>query len=284
MSGKGLVAVNRDAPLPVYDSERRPHPFVEELIELFHFRDLLLQWTVRNITLRYKRSSLGVVWTLLEPLMLMIILSIVFSALFKFSLTAYPVYLLAGLIQFDFLSRSTTQMMEEIVVSQSLSTRVHLPRSVFGCAAALSYLVNWLVALLPLVGVMLVMGHPVTWLMLIVPVGMALTALFALGVGLVVATLGAFFHDIKVVFQVLLTAWLYATPIIYPLEIVPESYRWLLSLNPLYHLVRLVRDPIYFGQAAAFESWLFGALAALLTAAGGWWVFTHWRSAFDYRV
>jgi len=267
----------------LYDSARRPRPFYEELLELIQFRELVFLWAGRNIKLRYKRSVLGILWTLLEPLMLMTILTVVFSTIFRFRLENYPVYLLSGLLLFDFFSRSTLQIVEEIVSSEGLASRVHVPRTVFAVATILSYFFSWLIALIPLIVIMLVLDHPLSWALVTVPVGMVLTGLFALGVGLLVATLGASFHDVKLTYQVLLTAWLYATPIIYPLDIVPESYRQLFLLNPLLYFCSIVRDPVYLGQPAAATSWLVALGASLGMAVLGWWVFTTRRNMLDYR-
>lgn len=271
------------APL-VYDSAQRPHPFFEELLDLWSRRDLVAQWTARNLTLRYKRSLLGVFWALLEPLMMMVILTAVFSTAFRFPIPDFPIYLLSGLLVFDFHNRSTLQVMEEEVVSGNLAQRIHVPRTVFSVASTLSYLVHWLVALVPLFAVMAFLRHPVSWAVVSVPLGMALTAMFSLGVGLLVATAGAFFHDFKLVYQVLLMAWMYATPIIYPLEIIPEQYRILFQLNPLYHFVELVRSPVYLGEVAAMSSWLAAVLFGLSSLGIGWWTFTHWISVFDHRT
>jgi ABC-type polysaccharide/polyol phosphate export permease len=282
MAAEPRLAASQQPPddlAPVYDSAARPHPFLEEWRELYRYRDLVGQWSGRNLKLRYKRSALGVLWTLLEPLMLMVILTVVFSTVFQ-PLADFPVYLLAGLILFDFFSRSTLQIVEEIIASQSLAQRIYVPRSAFALAAIVAYLTNWAIAHLPLVGIMLFFGRPFSAALVTVPLGMLLAAAFALGVGLIVATLGAFFHDVRLTYQVLLTAWFYATPIIYPLEIVPESLRPLFAANPLMLFCRLVRDPVYVGLPAPPGVWATATLVAVGTLLAGWWIFTHWRDAF----
>ena len=270
--------------VPVFDSAHSASPFREELRELWQYRDLTRQWAARNITLRYKRSVLGVLWTLIEPLMLTIILTVVFSTAFRFPMVNFPIYLLSGLLLFDFFNRSTMQIVEEVVASGNLAQRIHVPRSAFALASMFAYLFNWLVALVPLVAIVIILRHPLTPAAMLVPVGILLTALFCLGVGLMVATISVFFHDFKLAFQVVLTAWFYATPIIYPIEIVPERVRGLLGFNPLFHLIRLVRDPVYEGVVPSPSVWLYAAATSVVTALLGWWVFTRWRDAFDYRV
>lgn len=266
----------------LYDSARRPRPFIEELRELIQFRELVFLWAGRNIKLRYKRSVLGVLWTLLEPLMLMVILTVVFSTAFRFPVRHFPIYLLSGLLLFDFFSRSTMQIVEEIISTQSLSRRIFVPRSAFAAAAVITYLVNWLIALIPLVLIMLFLGSSFSWALLTIPAGMLLAALFALGVGLVVATLGAFFQDVKLTYQVLLTALFYATPIIYPLEILPENLQRFFLLNPLYYLIATVREPTFAGQVAPARTWLLAAAAGVGAVVVGWWIFTSRRNVFDY--
>ena len=229
--------------IPIYDSARRPPPFIEEWLELFHFRALVTHWALRNITLRYKRSVLGVFWTVIEPLTLMIVLTIVFSNIFVGTIQRFPVYVLAGLTLFDFFSRASLHMVDEITVSQNLSQRIHAPMSTFAVAAIASYLINWAVALVPMALVMAFLGHPFTWALVTVPAAMLVMAMFTLGVGLVVSTLGAFFHDFKLVYQALLTALFYASPIIYPLDIVPDRFKGLILANPLTYLCRIFRDP-----------------------------------------
>lgn len=270
--------------LQVYDSSRRPPPFVEEWRELFRYRDLVTHWSVRNVTIRYKRSILGVVWTLIEPMALMIVLTIVFSQLFRFELDyPYPVYLLSGLLMWDFFSRASIHIIEENTVSQDLAQRIHVPRSAFAVAAINAYLFNWLLALIPLAGIMIFFRHPFSWALVSLPAAMLITAVFTLGLSLAVATAAAFFTDIKLAYQALLAAVLYSAPIIYPLSIVPAKFQPLILLNPLTHLCRLVRDPIVLGRVAPAQTWLIAGSISGVMLLVGWWIFTHWRDAFDYQ-
>jgi ABC-type polysaccharide/polyol phosphate export permease len=175
------------------------------------------------------------------------------------------------------------QIVEETVASLGLASRIYVPRSAFAIATVITYLVNWAIAMIPLIAIMLVLRQPLSWSLLTVPLGMFLAAVFALGVGLLVATLGVFFHDVKLTYQVLLTGWFYATPIIYPLEIVPENIQKALLLNPLLHLLALVRQPVILARVAPLENWLAALGFSFAALAAGWWVFTTRRNVFDYR-
>lgn len=278
------VAAPEGRELPVYDSENRPHPALEELVDLYRYRDLVYLWTQRNVKLRYKRSILGVVWTLLEPLTLLVILTIVFSRAFRFPLENYPLYLLPGLLMFDFFRRSTLQIVEEVVTSQNLAERIRLPRTAFAAASVTTYLVNWVIAHLPLLVIVVVLGAKLSPMLLLVPVAMLLTACFALGVGLLVATAGAYFPDLRLTYQVLLTALFYATPVLYPLQIVPENLRPIFTLNPLYHMAELARLPVWQAAAPAPETWAIAAVAGIGTLLAGWWAFTTRSNAFGYLL
>ena len=278
------VLASPETPRPVYDSAARPHPFIEEWLEVYRYRDLVVQWALRNLKVRYKRSVLGILWTLLEPLMIMIILTLVFSKGFRINIPHYPVYILIGLTLWDFFRRSTVKMMEEIIATETLARRIYIPRSVFSLAAMLTYLISWAVALIPLFAIMLLLGHRFSWALVVLPAGLLCTALFALGVGMIVSTMAAFFHDISLMYQVVLTAWMYATPIIYPLDIVPPKFRFIIELNPLTHLVALVRDPVYAGAWPSLMTWAVSLGWGLTVLIGGWWVYTHWRDEIDYRL
>ncbi len=267
----------------VYDSARRPHPFLEEWIELVRYRDLVVQWANRSIKIRYKRSILGVLWTLLEPLIIMAILTVVFSYAFRVAIQNYPIYVLTGLLMWDFFVRATTTMVKEMIASENLAHRIYVPISAFAVANVFAYAFNWLIALVPLMGIALVTGHPMHLPIITLPVTMGLVMMFALGVGLIVSTISVFFHDFSLMYDVLLRAWLYLTPIIYPIDIVPEHLRFLLWINPMTHYVRLLHDAVYFGRYSPLHVWALCGMISGLALLIGWWWFTRTRDAFAYR-
>ena len=164
----------------IFDSKAAAHPFDQEWIDLMEFRELVWLWTARTVKLRYKGSVLGVVWTLLEPLIIISVLAIVFSSIFRFEIPNYPVYIISGWILWDFFGKSTTAMAGEVQGGWVLSSRVRTPRSAFLVAQVLAHLLNWTVSLIPLVGVMALTGHGFSWALLVLPFSMVLAAVFAL--------------------------------------------------------------------------------------------------------
>lgn len=268
----------------VYDSAERRWPLVAELQDLVRYRDLLKQLVMRNIKTRYKRSVLGILWTLLNPLLMMIVLTVVFSHVFRIHTLNYPVYALCGLVLWNFFAQTTTGAMSELLWGGSLMNRIYLPRAIFAASALGTSLVNLLLSLIPLLLLMLVTGTPIRWTILILPVPIVLVALFALGVALFLSTLAVYFSDVMEMYQIVLTAWMYLTPIIYPKETIPPAYHWLFNLNPMYHLLELFRAPLHGGALAGWKTLFAAAVAALLTLIFGWAVFARKADEFAYRI
>lgn len=268
----------------VYDSARRPLPMLEELVEILRYRDLLAQLVARNIKVRYKRSVLGVAWTMLNPLLMMLILTLVFSNLFRISFEHYAVYVLSALILWNCFAQTTVMAMGELVWGGGLLQRIYFPRTVFALSAVGTGLVNLLLALVPLAMIMLMTGVPLQPALLFLPVPILLTAMFALGVGLVLSALAVYFADVMDIYQIVLTAWMYLTPIIYPLAIIPPQYQWLFNLNPMYHLLECFRLPIYAGTLPGLGRLTAASAVALIALIGGWWFFTRQVDEFAYRV
>ena len=263
----------------IYDSSRLPPPFLRELYDLTRYRDLVVQLISRDIRTRYKRSVLGIGWTLLNPLLMMAVLTVVFSQMFRANIQHYAVYLLSAQLVWIFFVQSTTQAMNSLNWGGPLISKIYLPRSVFAISQVGLGLVNLSLALIPLFAITVLSGAGLTWALLWLPVPMLLVACFALGIGLLLSTLAISFPDVVEMYQVLLTAWYFLTPIIYPLSALPESSRSLMNLNPAYHLIEAFRAPVYGGVAPEPITLVAGTGAALVTLLAGWLLFT--RAADD---
>jgi ABC-2 type transport system permease protein len=274
---------------PVYDSSRRSFRIVDEFVELWQYRGLLGQMILRNVKTRYKRSLLGVGWTLLNPLLVMAVLSLVFSELFKtLNVEHYPVYLLSGLVLWNFFAQSVMASMNELVWGSNLIKRIYVPRSIFAVAAVGTGLVNMLLAIIPLFIVMLAMGHRFTSALFFLPIAVLSSCLFVLGMALLLSTIAVFFTDVIDMFQVVLTLWMYVTPVMYPKELIlgrSESYaKLILDLNPMYHLLEVFRAPIYLGWVSGYKTLLVATGSSLAVFVVGWIVFSLKSDHFAYRV
>lgn len=279
-----MHAEEATTPLPIYDSRRRGPVALEELRGLVQYRDLIFQLVRRDLVSRYKRSVLGVAWTMLNPLGTMVVMTIVFSQLFH-SIRGYPAYILCGLIAWIFFSQTTGAAMVQMVWGSSLFNRIYMPRTALVVSAIGTGLVNLALSLVPLFLITLVVGLPLSWSLLFLPVSVLLLASFALGVGLVLSAWAIYFPDVAEMYQVALTAWFYVTPIIYPLDTIPERYRfWFYHLNPMYYLIQVFRKPIYEGVLPGWPLLSAATVIALLTLALGWVVFCSRADEFAYRV
>lgn len=268
----------------VYDSANRPHPLIEELMALLKYKELVVQFVSRSIKTRYKRSMLGVLWTIMNPLLTMVVLTLVFSSVFRFSVENYPVYVLSGLVLWSFFSSTTSAAMGEMIWSGSLLSRIYVPKSVFAVSAVGTGMVNLLFSLVPLFLISLVLGIRFQLAILVMPIAILLLTAFALGMGLLLATAAVYFADMLPVYEVVLTIWMYATPIIYPIDAVPAQFAWILKLNPLYYLLEIFRQPLFNGTIPHPNVWLIAASSAIIALVLGGWIFTTKSNEYAYRI
>lgn len=265
--------------LPEYDSAHQPHVAVRELSALLSYRDFVLQLVVRNIKVRYKRSVLGVVWSMLGPLLSMAVLSVVFTQLFRSTTPNYPLYLFPGLLLWNFFTQTVSIIIAEVIGGIDLWRRIYTPRGAFAVATTLTGMVHLALATVPLILLMLALQAPLTPALLVIPVIVVCAALFAVGLGLAVASVAGHFADVGDMFQIVLTTWMYFTPVIYPRAILPASLAPVWRLNPMAPLVEAFRLPFYEGRVPPADLFVTIILIGLGTAAAGWWLFT--RTAED---
>jgi len=270
--------------LPYYDTSIKRQLIVAEIRDIFQYRNLVIHLVKRNITARYKRSFLGIGWTLLDPLLTMIVMAIVYSALFRNQIEDFPVFLLVGIVVWTFFSQASTQAMTDIMYSGSLLGKVYLPKSVFAVSAVGTGLVNFLISLIPLAVLVVMYQRPINWTLLFLPIALVILSAFTLGLGLFMSALAIFFADMVNIFGILLRLLLYLSGIFYYTEQLPEWLAWMVRLNPTYHMIRLFRDPIFEGILPRWESILYTGVWAILMFFLGYWFFTRRADEFVYRI
>ena len=267
-----------------YDSEKRNSPALEELQDIIQYRDLIFQLVRRDIVARYKRSVLGIAWTMLQPLGIMVVLTIVFSQLFG-RVEGYAAYLLSGLIAWTFFAQTTTAAIFQSVWGEALMRRIYVPHTAFSVASIGTGVVNLILSLVPLLLILLVLQRPLTWAALFLPVAILSLTAFTLGIGLLLSSLAVRFPDIAEMYQIILQAWMYLTPILYPSDILPNAYRkWLLYFNPMYYQVLMFRVPLYDGVLPSLPLIIIGIGIALTTLVIGWVYFSYQADKFAYQA
>ena len=205
---------------------------------------LMKQLVSRDFKTRYKRSVLGVFWSFLNPLLMMIVQYIVFSQLFKSDIDNYAGYLLCGTVAFNFFNEGVGQALTSIVGNASLITKVYLPKYVYPITRVLSSGINLLMSLIPLVIVALLTGEKITKSYLMLPYILICLMIFTMGMGMIMASAMTFFRDMQFLWGVLSMIWMYITPLFYPLSIVPKEVRTYFVINPMYHYVDAIRSII----------------------------------------
>lgn len=267
-----------------YDSDLRPPPFIDELIQLWRYRDLVLLLAGNILKNRYKRSLLGILWMLLNPLLQTIVLAIAFGALFKSELPRYPIYLLSGLLAWNFMTQTTQYAMGVMAGGGGLLKRIYIPRATYIVAVVGNGLINFLVSILPLALIMLAFQHPVSASWLFLPFSILILAVFTLGLALLLSTASVFFTDSIDIYQIVVQAGFFLTPIMYPSSVLPVPLSDWLLLNPFCGLIELFRLPIY-GNTVPDAGLIAGTTAlALATLLAGWTVFTRRADQLAYRL
>ena len=258
---------------------------INEIRDLAAHRNLLWNLVRRDLTVRYKRSMIGFFWTMLNPLLLMIILTVVFSTIFRFEgIENYPTYFLSTYLVFGFFAQTTNQSMASLSWNGALMKRVRVPKSIFAVSTTLSGLVNLCLAYIPLFLIMMVTGAPICLTVLYLPFSFLLIAMFTLGVSLLMSAMAVYFEDVQHMYQVATFGLMYMTPIIYPISIVPFRWLWVIRANPLTHLVKLARDPVYGCTLPGAHVILASSAAAVIALVLGWVVFHKLARGFYLHV
>lgn len=267
-----------------YDSAHSLAPFIDEFVQLVRYRDLVILMVGNILKNRYKRSLLGILWMLLNPLLQTIVLAVAFGALFKSALPHYPVYLLSGLLAWSFITQTAQYAMGVMATGSGLLKRIYIPRATYVVAVVGNGLANLLISIVPLALIVLVLQHPVSASWLFLPISIFILALFTLGLSLLLGTAAVFFNDSIDIYQIVIQAGFFLTPIMYPPSVLPEVARDWLVLNPFFAFIDLFRAPIYTSTIPDIQVIATASALALATLLIGWTVFTHKADQLAYRL
>lgn len=231
---------------------------------------LLRQLVARDFKTKYKRSVLGILWSFLNPLLTMLVQYIVFSTLFRSDIPNFPLYLLTGIVCFNFFTEATTIALQSIVGNASLITKVYVPKYIYPVSRVLSSTINLLLSMIPLLAVMLFTGAMPRPAMLLLPFGLLCLLVFCIGISFILSTAMVFFRDTQFLWGVLSMLWMYATPVFYPESIIPAEYMLIYKCNPMYHIIRFIRILLIDGvspEPKAYAFCLLMSFAVLLIGA-----------------
>ena len=275
------VVDDPENPIAVVEGEFIDGCSVElEVEEDTKYKFLIKQLVKRDFKVRYKRSVLGVFWSFLNPLLMMIVQYVVFSQLFKSDIENYPVYLLSGQLIFIFYSEVTTCSMSAIIDNGPLIKKVYVPKYLFILARTFSSTINLLASFTALIVVMLAMRVELHYTVLLVWIPLAFIVAFSLGVGLLLSAIAVKFRDIMHLYSVFVTALMYLTPVIYPMSILPEWLKPIVLLNPLTNILQMFRGVMMYNSLPGIKSILIAAVECVVMLVIGLYVFYKRQDSF----
>ena len=248
------------------------------------FRPLLMELVTRDIKTKYRRSILGVLWTLLNPLLMMLVLSVVFSHIFKFQVENYPLYILSGQVVVNFFSESTSSAMSSIINNAPLIKKVYIPKYLFTLSRVASSVVNVMASFCALIVVMVFSGIELNFTVLLLVVPMGILIIFSTGIGLLLATVAVKFRDIIHLYGVLITALTYLTPVIYPISILSAKIRFFVELNPLTGILNMFRNLMIYNTLPTVGQLLTSVTIAIGTFLLGLFVFYKNQDKFILNI
>lgn len=247
----------------------------------YNYKDLLKQLVRKDLKLKYRRSFLGYVWSVLNPLLVMIVMAIVFSTMFNRNIENFPVYLFCGQIMFNYMNQSTHQALSSINGNAALLKKTYVPKYIFTFAKITSGLIDLVFSLGALIIVMLATRAVFSWHFILVPFVLLQLYVFCLGLGLFLAQANVFFRDIQYIYNAVTTAWLYLTPIFYPIDLLPSQVLWAVKhLNPMYFYIGQFRDLVYYNRLPGHMIIGAGCMAAIFMLGIGTWAFLKNQDRF----
>jgi len=212
------------------------------------YRFLLINLVAKDFKLKYRRSMLGVLWSVLNPLLSMLVITAVFQHIFRMEIEDFPVYYMTGITIFNLMVEATTNCLNAITGNISLIKKVYVPKYIFILEKCLFSLVNFIFALVAVFIVMFVLGFRPSHTMYLFWVPVFYTFTFSIGLGLILAAMNVFFRDTGHLYGVITMSWMFLTPIIYPKELLSENMQVFLQYNPMYHFVEYFRDVLMYGN------------------------------------
>lgn len=255
--------------------------FIKRLGGFYKYRFLMEQLITKDIKLKYRRSFLGYLWSILNPLMVMVIMVVVFSSMFRSDITNFPAYLIIGQTLFNFMSESTNQAIFSITGNAALLKKTYVPKYVFTVSKVTSSLVNMIFALGAMAIVFVVCRVTPNVFYIFLPLVILQEYVFCLGLGLLLAQGSVFFRDIQYIYTALLTAWTYLTPLFYPVTLLPEQLRFLVTrLNPMYFYVTQFRQVVLECRMPDPYLVIGGIVAGVIALLVGTWAFLKTQNKF----
>ncbi len=224
------------------------------ILTFLRYRYLLENLIKRDLKVKYRRSVLGILWSLLNPVMLMLVMSAVFSKIFHNDIEFFPLYLIIGQTVFSFLNEATSGALFSVVGASALLKKIYIPKYIFPMEKIMFACVNFLFSLVAVLLMMIIYGVPFTWRIILFIIPTVTLLMFCIGLGMMLATVCVFFRDIQYLYSVVIVAWTYLTPLFYPISYLEGHWIYsIVMLNPLTHYVMYFRDVLIYGVVPSVQ-------------------------------
>ncbi len=257
------------------------------------YQFLMSQLISRDFKVKYKRSVLGVVWSLLYPVLMMAVMAMVFSQMFRFKVEGvnYLVYLMTGIVMFQYFSEASNTAMTSVVGNFGLLNKVYIPKYIFPLAKCLFVGINFVLTLIPwfILIILTQFGlgtYPasINWYYLLLPYIFLCLFIFTVGMGLFLSCISVFLRDVFYIYGIILTIWQYFTPVFYTIEILPPSLQSLFKFNPLYQFITAAREIVLYGRCPSITSIVVMGVMAVGTLLIGGFIFKKKQDKFIYYI
>ena len=227
------------------------------------FRPLINELVIRDLKVKYRRSVLGYLWSLLNPLLMMMVMNLVFSHVFRSSIENFLLYLICGQTLFSFFTESTSMAMRSVINNASLIKKIYIPKFIFPLSRVMSSFVTMSFSLMAIIIVMIFTRSPFYWTLILTVIPIFFLLVFSCGMSMILSSLAVYFRDVTHLWSVVTLAWTYATPIFYSTENLPPNIMMVMKLNPMYHFLNVFRNLVMYGNVPGINAW-FGCIASAL--------------------
>lgn len=257
---------------------------IKDLQELYCYREMLKNLVFKELRTRYKGSFLGLLWTFINPLMMLAVFSIVFSTVMRVNVEKYSMFLFCALLPWNLFQNGIQASAPSIVLNGGLIKKIYFPAAILPLSIVTTGVINYLLSLAILIPALLIFDISLNWAILTLPLILLIEFLFTLGIALVVCSVNVYFRDVEHMTGIFLMVLFYLTPVLYPEKMVPEKYMWIFEINPMTPIILAYRDIFYWGRWPDLAALAPVALGSVLVLLCGYIIFDRLKRRFAEEV
>ncbi|MTI53317.1 ABC transporter permease [Geosporobacter ferrireducens] len=258
----------------------------KEIKEIYSYRGMLYNLVKKDLRTRYKGSALGFLWTFLNPLLMLVVYTLVFSTIMRVNVENYPMFLFVALMPWIFFANSVQISSQTILGNSSLVKKIYFPREILPLALVIGGLVNYLLTFIVIILALNFFGFNIQWLkvLLNIPLILIIQSVLVYGFCLLFSSLNVYFRDLEHILGIVIMAWVYITPVLYPVELIPENYTFVYKLNPMSSIIIAYRDVLYYGKNPNYKDLFIILIVSLIIYQIGKAVFNKLKKGFAEEI